>query len=254
MKEELAASKKEEIMVPEETGHEGLEHVRPQDQVLPRIGFCQSLSPERDRTHSKFIQGLQEGQLFNNLTQQVYGESVEILPIIYKPAPRILWRKRDEGSGMLCISQNGVDGGTIAPTCDACPNSKHTTDATGKYVPPKCTEYMTFACLTVKDHDLVTIALKSTGLKKGKAFVTRANMLNVPFFHQVWKMEAIPEKNDKGQPYFAPKFTLIRSKDKVTAEEKALGRETYNAIKGTTFVKAENLQEDNLEPGEDRVF
>lgn len=229
------------------TGHEGLEHVRQTDLVLPQVKFCQSLSPEKTRSDSKYIQGLEEGQLFNNLTQENYGTTLDIIPLIYKPAPRILWRKREEGGGMLCQSANGVNGGTVCETCAECPNSKSSVDDKGKFVPPKCTEYMTFACLVRETQDLITIPLKSSALKKGRAWVTRGQMLNKPFYSQVYKLDLVAEKGEKG-PYYAPKFTF---KGFVNPEELAFAKATYDSIKGATIKT--DLEENDADEGEERT-
>lgn len=60
----------------------GKEAITKDDITLPRIQICQNNSPEKDEDDPKFIEDLSEGDLFNTLTQQIYGRGPITFAII----------------------------------------------------------------------------------------------------------------------------------------------------------------------------
>jgi len=71
----------EAIEVPDylrrERGNEaaGFEEHRQGDVVIARMALCQSMTPQRKRDSSKYIEGLDEGMLFNSQSEKIYGET-----------------------------------------------------------------------------------------------------------------------------------------------------------------------------------
>src|SRR5258708_1340743 len=61
----------------------GFEEVRLADVTLPRLGLCQALTPQRIKGDPKHIRNLEEGQFFNTITQEIYGETVKIVPLLF---------------------------------------------------------------------------------------------------------------------------------------------------------------------------
>ena len=54
----------------------GNEGVSSDDMTVPRLELVQSLSEVRKKASPNYIEGIQEGDLYNNVTREVYGESV----------------------------------------------------------------------------------------------------------------------------------------------------------------------------------
>src|SRR6267142_3414109 len=214
-------------------GREGLEQVRKQDLILPRLGISQGNNPQMKRSNPLYIDGLKDGQFFNPVTNEVYGEALQFVALSFAPS-RILFRDIEEGGGILCRSFNGVDGGTVAPTCDECGNSKW--GAKGET--PACTEFMNFPFIILTGaKQLVVSSWKSTALKPARTWLTRMNMLvekhEKPFYSWVSEVRLNPDKNDAGE-FYVPTFTLKRWS---TAEEFAFAQGQYNAIRGKSIGK-----------------
>jgi hypothetical protein len=76
----------------------GQEGVGVDDVTIPRIGILQDLSPQIKKTKPEYIEGAEAGLLFNNITSQVYGKSIVIIPVIFRKE-WIIWRDRDSGGG-----------------------------------------------------------------------------------------------------------------------------------------------------------
>ena len=51
----------------------GREELTEDDAEMPRLAICQGTSPQKNEDDGKYIPDLKEGDLFNSLTQQVYG-------------------------------------------------------------------------------------------------------------------------------------------------------------------------------------
>ena len=182
-------------------GHEGLENVTKDDLVLPRLMICQGLSPQRQRGKVNYIEGLQDGQLFNTVTNEVYGESVRVVPLLFTKS-RILFKAMTEGGGILCQSFNGIDGGRLAKLCAQCPKSQFTPE-----LPPECTNFMNFVSVLLPSKQLIAVSFKSTAIKKGKNWNTNMTMKNKPSYSQVWEIKTTPETNTKGT-FFSPVMTF----------------------------------------------
>lgn len=212
---------------------EGLENVGKEDQVIPRLVMAQSTHPQLKPSNPLYIKGLNQGEMFNTVTGEVYGTSVLIIPLLYAKS-RIYFKDLKEGGGILCRSFNGIDGGSIAPKCADCPNSKFSPDK-----PPACNIFMNFPSILVEKKQLIAPSYKSTALKPARAWVTRMNMSNKPMFAGVYEVKSNPDKNAKGE-FFVPTFTLKRW---TTAEEFAYAQAQYNSLKGKTILVDEDQPE-----------
>lgn len=76
----------------------GSENIRADDLVIPRLAIIHALSPERKKNDPAYIQGAEEGLLFNSVTRELYKEPVLVIPIYYR-LEYVLWRPRSEGGG-----------------------------------------------------------------------------------------------------------------------------------------------------------
>lgn len=71
----------------------GSEEVGTKDLSLPRLEIVQSQSPIKEENED-----VREGELFNSVTQEVYGDSVYFIPVYYK-MEYLLWQHKDAGGG-----------------------------------------------------------------------------------------------------------------------------------------------------------
>lgn len=77
----------------------GLQNVSSQDMSIPFISIVQDLSPQRKKTHEKYIPGCEEGMVFNTLDKSLY-DSISFVPCYYNRAI-IEWTPRDSGGGFV---------------------------------------------------------------------------------------------------------------------------------------------------------
>lgn len=229
-KEELATIQAGPLAVPdylaEELGHAGGENIDQADLVLPRLAVCQSLSPQRDKNSISYIQGVEEGDLFNTVTKEVYPKTTSLIPLKYLKS-RIYFKPKNQGGGILCQSRNGIDGGTLSPTCASCEHQKFQDD--GK---PKCDVFMNVISLllppAVPTTQLVIFSFKSMALKTAKNWVTLLKARNRPFYTQVYDVHTISMTMPKGS-FYTP---IVDFKRWVSLEELALAKAEFANLQG----------------------
>lgn len=76
----------------------GSEQVGAEDLVIPRLEIAQALSPCLDKTHAAYIDGCQQGDIYNSVTRHVYGPKVYVVPVLFKKE-WLVWRDRAKGGG-----------------------------------------------------------------------------------------------------------------------------------------------------------
>jgi hypothetical protein len=54
----------------------GLQNVTNDDITIPRLAIVQSGSPQRKKKDEKYIEGAEEGMIFNTVTNTVYGNTI----------------------------------------------------------------------------------------------------------------------------------------------------------------------------------
>jgi len=75
----------------------GSEEIGLDDLSIPRIGIVQDLSPQRKKEKPEYIQGAEEGMMFNSVTKKLYSSLIAI-PVYYR-MEYFLWRPRKMGGG-----------------------------------------------------------------------------------------------------------------------------------------------------------
>lgn len=82
----------------------GSEDVGIDDISLPRIEVLQALSPQIKRNDPKYIQGAEQGMIFNTVSGELYGEEIVFVPIVFRKE-YIVWQKRTAGGGFISTHQ-----------------------------------------------------------------------------------------------------------------------------------------------------
>lgn len=142
-------------------GHEGHEGIHNKDVKPPAFKLAQATSPEIKRAKpERYIEGLREGEFFNSLTKEIYGED-PVKMIIVKPL----------GHRNVEFDKDGKPVEFDIPDND--PRTQFTNERVdGKLVrvKPKATkflDYLVLVTLPSGKRALMTFALKSTQLRKG---------------------------------------------------------------------------------------
>jgi hypothetical protein len=217
---------------PEIGQQHGMEDVTNEDLLIPRLGLCQALSPQKRKSDSSYIEGLQEGQLFNTVTKEIYGESLEFV-MLYFFKNRIKYVPLDDGGGIDCISTNGIDGGRISPQgCASCRFSQWgngaTDDENGNDA-PECTLYHNY--MSAIEGVPLAVSYKSTGIKISKQILANVRITRLPMYAKKYKVTVVEMQKDKNV-WFEKKITPLGFVDQATFNQ---CEELFNGLKAVSI-------------------
>lgn len=183
-------------------GHRGAEAVEREDILLPRIAIAQANSPQRKKLDPLFIKDLEEGQLFNTLTGEIYGSKLIVLPLLMFKN-RIYFGKFGSGEGILCQSPNGINGGRLHPTdCKTCPHAQFKNDDEEDQR-PDCTNFYNYVSLLPRNSTTpwASVSLKSTDIAEAKQFNAKVRMSGLDMFARTLELTTIG-KTKKNNSYY----------------------------------------------------
>jgi hypothetical protein len=219
---------------------EGFEEMESGDMTLPRLAICQALTPQRQRSDPKYIQGLEEGQIFNTITDEVYADSVKIVPLLFFKN-RILFRDKDKGGGILCRSDDCKTGvGEPGGDCHRCPFAQFGSARGGSGKGTACNEFHNYPALVVgqdgsiNPSGLVVLSFKSTSIPIAKNWNSKMRLRGTDMYGGVYEVSTALEKKSEGSWYspviknagFVTEATLHQAREahKAMAELRAAGR------------------------------
>jgi hypothetical protein len=78
----------------------GQENVGVEDCIIPRLDVIQSLSPQRKSNDPAYIEGAEEGNLFNTVSGELYGNMVNFVPVYFRKE-WVIWKSRKGGGGFF---------------------------------------------------------------------------------------------------------------------------------------------------------
>lgn len=183
----------------------GFEHATADDYAIPFLQVLQGLSPQVKRSDGAYIDGAQEGMIFNTVTQQVIDtEKVELVVIAcaYKHS-FVEWRVREKGGGFVAEHAVAPDVPLVRDdkSRDIMPNGNQLNDT------------RTFYVMVLDENGNpgpAVLSMTSTQIKKARQWLMQQNLLKLngakgpytpPMFASKWRVTTVPESNEKGSWY-----------------------------------------------------
>ncbi len=157
----------------------GTENITRNDIKPPALKLAQAMSPEVKRSEPEFVKDLREGELFNSITKEIYGEGPVHLVFI-----------NFLGTRKVVLDGNVPEGD---------PRTDFTFTVVGDKqvrVKPKATKFKDFLVqlyIDGRDGQLMTLSLKSTQLKKAVNLTTIFSGSKLPTFAHLIEAQAVPE-------------------------------------------------------------
>tara|TARA_R110002012_G_scaffold229192_1_gene401749 strand:+ start:135 stop:923 length:789 start_codon:yes stop_codon:yes gene_type:complete len=180
----------------------GLEEASADDYAIPFLRVLQSMSPQLKKSDGKYIQGAEEGNLFNTVTETVYDgtQGVALIPCAYKKK-FIEWIPRENGGGL-------VDDSHPASILKQCKK-----DDKGRFILEngnQIAETAEYYCIVAQDEgapEQVLLSLTSSQLGFSRRWNTMLNNARVqnakgetvpaPMFSYMYNLTTIPQSNDQ---------------------------------------------------------
>ena len=169
----------------------GTEHVDQSDLIIPRLELVQSLSPCRKKADPSYIEGADEGMMYNSVTRELYGTQAVLVPISYKKE-FLLWKKRDKGGGFRGVFKSMEDAEKGVALLDDAEDIEITDTAQ-------------HFCLMVKPNgqmEEIVVSMAKSKLKTSRKWNSLIRIAEVDSFAKSYKVSAVTQTNAKNQDYF----------------------------------------------------
>jgi hypothetical protein len=187
-----------------------MEQMTKEDFAIPFIRILQSMSPQLKKEKAEFIKGATAGQIFNNVTGELWEaeEGITVVPCAYSFSI-LEWAPRKSGKGLQ---------GKY--TRENCPQDfERKTDDEGKSkdvrpngntLQPTAEFYVLLVDLEAGFAEPAVITMSSTQLKKSKKWNALMQGLKLmgpkgpftpPMYSHVYKLTTGPESNNDGDWY-----------------------------------------------------
>lgn len=173
-------------------------NLEPDDIRMPRLAIAQAMSPQMTPGDSQYMEELKLYDLFNDLTQTIYGKS----PILFVPIVRLVQRIEFGADGKTIIDRDVPYGDPRAEW------TRDPNDPTGKGIRPIATKFVNFISFLVRPEEApepvaISIRLTNKFARKTAERLTgwielKKQVKRVPTYGGLYSVIVKPEKNDKG--------------------------------------------------------
>lgn len=188
----------------EKGNREGADQIAVEDARIPRLVLAQAQTPQAMRGDAAYIEGLQAGMAFNDLTNVIYGEIPLDVIVVRADKPR--WVEFDEDDRSV------ID--PSVPPGD--PRTLFTTDEKGKRVRPKATMFYDYVVLLGAQLEPLALSFKSSAIKySARPLNGLIKMKPVPIYACKYRLTPRLMKNDEGTWYvFIPtQIGVLKNKE-----------------------------------------
>ena len=199
----------------------GLENVSNDDITIPRLAVIQAGSPQRKKKDEKYIEGAEEGHIFNTVTNKLYDvEGITVIPCGYRKS-YVEWVPRESGGGLVAIHDMKPEGTTVDPKSKkSFLGENQIVDTAEHFVLIKSDDSWEAAILTMTSSNL-GVSRKWNTLLKMKKMNIKGQMVEPPSFLYMFKLSTINAENDLGSwfKYKIEEIGQVESKNVFTQAE-----------------------------------
>jgi hypothetical protein len=211
---------------------QGLAKVDLNTTALPFLKILSSMSPQTKKAKSEYIEGAEEGMIFNTVTEELFSgdEGIKVVPCFFEPV-QLEWSDRGTGSSAPIV--HPVDTPLL---------NKTTKDSDGKLRLPEGT-YLerthNHYCLLLNEEGLssqVLLSMKVSGLSRSRKWNSLMlsaqvkhgdQVINPPSWYFSYHLTTKHQSNDKGDWYGWD----IKRAEPVSADVYHAGKKFFDAVK-----------------------
>lgn len=168
----------------------GNEEVTGKDLTIPRIEVVQGLSKCRKKSDPSYIEGAEEGMLYNNVTRELYGHAIQVVPVFYRKE-WLLWRDFDLGGGFGGSYPDEITAKTALRDQEK-PEEWEVVDTNQHFV------------IIIREDGTREDAVISMAKAKAKVSRNWNSLVRInggPRFSRVYEISGVPDTNKKGQDF-----------------------------------------------------
>lgn len=221
---------------------EGSQDITSEDIKLPRLSIAQGLSPQMVPDKSEFIDGLRLFDMFNDVTNEIYGRGPLKFVPVYWQVKNIEFEKDEKGKNTRIILDDNVPSGD--------PRTKWSKDEAGNKLAPRATRYTEMVAFLVRPDlppETVVISIKETNryMRRAAQIISGALVeIPRPYYGGVYTVKTMSEKFDEGTAgvfVFGIRPTLWNSDRDLYERGKAL----HESLQGKTIVVNRDITTDD---------
>lgn len=200
----MATKNEKELMNPEteqvpdyikQGQNRGSEGVMMEDLTIPRLELVQALSPCRKKNDPAYIEGAEEGMLYNNVSREIYGTQVTIIPVTFKKE-HLIWRDRKLGGGFRGAYDSLEEANAvIEELVEKDPNNSSGLEAT---------DTAQHLCLLVRPNgriEEIAISMSRSKMKVSRQLNSLVRLNGGDRFSRTYLIEGVADKNDRGEDF-----------------------------------------------------
>lgn len=223
----------------------GRENLDSSDITLPILCVTQGMTKQKSRTDPRYIPGLQDGALFNNLTGEIYatepGQKVRFVPVRVDKHAIEFWPRPKDGEA--ATGPQGIKDRNVAWDDKRC-------DFDGEKK-PQAERFYDFLAILVRENrapEPIVISMSRTKFKVAKQLNGLIALTgNKPMFACAYDVEAVEDVSKTG----GHKFFNFKITSAGWAPEEAYkaAKDLYERMKGKTVeVEREQPESDDFPP------
>lgn len=201
--------------------------IRADKLIIPRLNLLQALSDAVQQD------GQKQGTYNNSVTNENYGETVEVTPIKINYGA-VYMTKAD---GLICKSVNGITN-MHGDKCMECPygvNYKQWTKTKeGEDAKPGCSETIDLICAEIPSMNPLAVTFRSSSYKEGQRLTTQLKMAKSASAVRLGSEKI----NGKKGTYFTP---AVKAFNPLTPEQYAAASKLRESLKTVDY----SVSEDN---------
>lgn len=167
----------------------GSENVEASDVVIPRLDLVQGLSACKSKKDPGYIEGIVEGDFYNNVSRKNYGENVLICPVFFKKE-WLVWKDRSAGGGF---------GGAYASAAEAQSAIAAMEDADDLYEAVETAQHFVLVIdKETGETEPVVLSMAKSKLKASRQLNSLVRMQQGDRWASVYEVSSVEISNDKG--------------------------------------------------------
>lgn len=169
----------------------GNENMSQDDIVIPRLEVVQSLSACRKKSDPAYIEGAQEGMLYNSVTRELYGEECYVVPVVFRKV-YLLWQGLSSGGGF---------GGSFR-SLDAAEAERNAKEKPEEWEAVDTHEH--YCLLVGKDGNVspIVMSMSKSKMKVSRKWNALVTLNGGDRFSRVYKVSGVADKNSSNQDFF----------------------------------------------------
>lgn len=213
----------------------GSEHVTQEDLVIPRLELVQSLSPCRKKTDQMYIEGAEEGMMFNSVTRELYGPEVKVVPVAFRKE-YLLWKDRKAGGGFK----------GAFPTVAAAEHARSMLEDGDKVEVSDTAQH--FCLLLHPDGRVeeIVMSLAKSKLKTSRLWNSLIRIAETDSFAKWYRVQGVTQTNANGDEFYGFNISVGQFVDEPVYRR---AEKLYAAIEsGTVKASTEGLDETEAAP------